>query len=215
MRQLWQISGIAAAILMFGSASKVSGQVAPAPTTVQLPSFSFFTVQTTVSVPDRGGMELGGIRRGADGRTTFGNGSAAHRGLASSRGASGVSATAAIVNHQELDRAVLAAAAGERPASTARAASEIAVHLRQQASSSAPNSVSAIRQQQAAAAEQRNAELAAVLLKANQAEAAGKTELARLHYQTVARQASGELQRQAEVRLAALASPRAATARHR
>ena len=41
-------------------------------TTVQLPSFSFVTVTTTVSVPDGGTVLLGGIKRLSEGRNEFG-----------------------------------------------------------------------------------------------------------------------------------------------
>ena len=41
-------------------------------TTVQLPSFSIFSVNTTVSVPDSGGMYLGGVNRARDSSTTRG-----------------------------------------------------------------------------------------------------------------------------------------------
>ncbi|HEX7379928.1 MAG TPA: hypothetical protein VF278_22585 [Pirellulales bacterium] len=41
-------------------------------TTVQLPSFSFFSVATTVSVPDGGTVLLGGIKRLSEGRNEFG-----------------------------------------------------------------------------------------------------------------------------------------------
>ncbi len=41
-------------------------------TTVQLPSFSFVTVSTTVSVPDGGTVLLGGVKRLSEGRNEFG-----------------------------------------------------------------------------------------------------------------------------------------------
>ena len=41
-------------------------------TTVQLPTFSFTTVSTTVSVPDGGTVLLGGIKRLSEGRTEHG-----------------------------------------------------------------------------------------------------------------------------------------------
>jgi general secretion pathway protein D len=41
-------------------------------TTIQLPSFSFTTVSTTVSVPDGGTVLLGGIKRQSEGRNEFG-----------------------------------------------------------------------------------------------------------------------------------------------
>ena len=40
--------------------------------TVQLPTFSFVTVTTTVSVPDGGTVLLGGIKRLSEGRNEFG-----------------------------------------------------------------------------------------------------------------------------------------------
>ena len=41
-------------------------------TAVQLPTFSYFTTNTTVSVPDRGSVYLGGVNRAASGRNEFG-----------------------------------------------------------------------------------------------------------------------------------------------
>ncbi len=41
-------------------------------TTVQLPTFTFVTVTTTVSVPDGGTVLLGGIKRLSEGRNEFG-----------------------------------------------------------------------------------------------------------------------------------------------
>jgi len=46
--------------------------VSRAGTTVQLPTFSFVTVTTTVSVPDGGTVLLGGIKRLSEGRNEFG-----------------------------------------------------------------------------------------------------------------------------------------------
>src|SRR5690606_6962346 len=40
--------------------------------TIQLPTYSSFSVSTTVLVPDRGGAALGGIGRSAMGATQFG-----------------------------------------------------------------------------------------------------------------------------------------------
>ncbi len=39
---------------------------------VQLPTFSMFTVNSTVSVPDQGSAYLGGIKRASEGRNEFG-----------------------------------------------------------------------------------------------------------------------------------------------
>ena len=82
-------------------------------TTVQLPSFSIFSVNTTVSVPDRGGMYLGGVNRARDGSRTRGLG---NRAIGSDRAANGVQVLATIHDMDELDRAVLAKAAAKRGA---------------------------------------------------------------------------------------------------
>jgi len=47
-------------------------QVTTTGTTVQLPTFAFVTVTTTVSVPDGGTVLLGGIKRLSEGRNEYG-----------------------------------------------------------------------------------------------------------------------------------------------
>src|SRR5439155_1943923 len=101
---------------LLGVRSAAWAQVQPAPqvpTTVQLPTFSFFTVQTTVSVPDGGGLSLGGINRAADGTVTRGM-APLNRGIGSTRGASGGSVHATMIDREEMDKAVLAEAAAKR-----------------------------------------------------------------------------------------------------
>lgn len=51
--------------------SAALAQNAPA-SAVQLPTFGYNTVNTTVSVPDRGGVYMGGINRSSSGRTESG-----------------------------------------------------------------------------------------------------------------------------------------------
>src|SRR6266550_789068 len=115
-------SWLATALIILGGVSLAQAQgqqpqqpIGPAlpATTVQLPTFSFFTVQTTVSVPDGGGMSLGGINRAADGTVTRGM-APLNRGIGSTRGASGVSVHATIIDRDEMDKAVLAEAAAKR-----------------------------------------------------------------------------------------------------
>lgn len=74
-------------------------------TTVQLPTFSFFTISTTVSVPDSGTGFAGGV--GGAGSSSRSN------GLGSRAGASGVNAGGVVIGAQihdlrEMDRALLA-----------------------------------------------------------------------------------------------------------
>ena len=57
--------------LLIATASTALAQNAPA-SAVQLPTFGYNTVNTTVSVPDRGGVYMGGIKRSFSGRTESG-----------------------------------------------------------------------------------------------------------------------------------------------
>src|SRR6185503_9954445 len=101
-------------VLSLGLAGIASAQ---SPTTVQLPTFSFFTVNTTVSVPDSGGTYLGGLLRGRDSSSMRGLApfpGLASRGIASDRMAGGMSIRAVIHDFHKLDDALLAEAAKRR-----------------------------------------------------------------------------------------------------
>ena len=112
-----------AAIFLFAlmgpvSVTPVAGQV------VQLPTFESFSVGTTVSVPDRGSVYLGGVDRaryessssGVPGLSRFpGAGPLlGHRASSASVASSGASATATIIDHREWDAATRAQAARHR-----------------------------------------------------------------------------------------------------
>jgi len=181
-----------------------------AATTVQLPTFSVFTVQTTVSVPDRGAAYLGGISRGREGATARGAGPLALRGLGSERGTSGASVHATITDHRALDAAVLAAAAAKRTApdkSLAKAA-ELVRHVE-----AAPvTSVAAIRAEKAADAAEVAHDAAEYFAKAEQAAQQGKAGVARIYYQMALRRDPAALKTVVAARLAALAATRPGTA---
>lgn len=94
--------------LLLTNGDVVSAQV------IQLPTFHQFSVGTTVLVPDGGSAYLGGVdyaRYGSSRRGPF------NRSSSSSVGSAGVSVHATIIDHEELDRAVLAEAARKRGAS--------------------------------------------------------------------------------------------------
>jgi hypothetical protein len=181
------------------SATSVSAQPA---TTVQLPSFSYFTVNTAVSVPDRGGISLAGTNRAGDAVRTRGLGPLGSRGIASDRAANNVSVTATILDMAELDAQALAGAAqrGEVDPDAARAE----LLTRDAKQSPAPDSVAAIRAQNAAAGLARTSEAAGYLAKAQEAEAAGKKSVAKIFYQMAARRDAGAIKQVAESRLAVL-----------
>lgn len=228
-RLTFTLAAVAASALAAIAASQLPAAaqqpVPQVPTTVQLPTFSFFTVQTTVSVPDRGAMSLGGISRGRDGRIVTGFGPLQNRSSGSERGIGGATVNATIIDFEEIDRMLLAAAArragtsvdpdvGKAAALTRgidRPAVAAGVVARSESAGPAPlpGSVAAIRTQQAAAAEQKGEEVVALLAKAQQAEADGKPAVAKIFYQMVIRRDSGPLKQLAQTRLAALAKPAA------
>ena len=86
-------------------------------TVVQLPTFRVFSVFTTVVVPDRGTAYLGGVSRVASGRSSVGlpivgrlpgvGGLARATTRASVVSNSGVTVTATIIDHHELDQQLL------------------------------------------------------------------------------------------------------------
>jgi len=80
--------------------------------TVQLPTFSFFSVGTTVSVPDRGSVYMGGVKRAATGRNEFGAPMLPFRPFRNSaigmeRSASSVRATAYIHDFDAMEEALM------------------------------------------------------------------------------------------------------------
>lgn len=209
----------AAGLGLWGMSAAVALAQGPAPTTVQLPTFSFFTVNTTVSVPDGGGAFLGGIHRGFDGSSTRGIGRGpllANRGLSSGRSTSGMSVHATIIDHHEIDEALLAEAAARRctPATDpVLAKAERLLHTLGRSGSmtvsAAPEeplvgSVAEIRRQNELAAQDRAAENEANLAKAQALEKEGKLAVAKIYYGMVSRSASGQLKQQALARLQAL-----------
>jgi hypothetical protein len=79
---------------------------------VQLPTFSHFSVGTTVSVPDRGSAYMGGINRSSSGRSTFGTPLLPFRpfrntAIGSSQGAMSVHASAWIHDFEAMDEYLL------------------------------------------------------------------------------------------------------------
>ena len=209
-------SGLAVAVAIAVGGSAAAQQPPLPATTVQLPTFSFFTVQTTVSVPDRGGAFLGGINRGRDGRVARGFGPLQNVATGGDRLASGASVHARIIDTDEIDRMLLAAAAKRSGsvvdpalAKAAAISKHVAVAAPPTAASPLPGSVAAIRADNAAAAEQRNSEAAEFFAKAAAAEAEGKPAVAKIYYQMVVRRDAGELKQRAQVRLAAISKPHA------
>ena len=128
--------------LVLIAASSASAQQA---TTVQLPTFNFFTISTTVNVPDRGSVSLGsvslgGVNSAADAARQngvpglIGVPGLGNRAIGSSRGGSNMSVGVTIIDLKEMDRQLLADAAG---AKSTDAANHWAVRVEEARKSSA------------------------------------------------------------------------------
>ena len=102
---------LASASLMLLLQNGVSAQVS-----VQLPTIERFGVSTTVVVPDGGSVALGGVNSGYYSGTQFGVplGGPGTRGVGRGRSTAGVGVSATIIDHNEIDRALLAEAARRR-----------------------------------------------------------------------------------------------------
>jgi hypothetical protein len=224
-------------LLALGGASVAHAQN----TTVQLPTFNFTTVQTTVSVPDSGTGYLGGIMRGAEGSNARGvpllsnvpglnrlfRNQAIGREFSNSNFTvvpriiiqeeeefrqTGVSPeTLAIYESQRMQ------AAGVDPQIAGKAdflSRNLARHEPPRAINPPKSSLPSadeIRRRQALAQQQEAAEAVEFFAKGEQAVAEGKPGVAKIYYQMAARRATGSLHVQVTERLASLASAKSAT----
>lgn len=196
------------------------------PQVVQLPTFSFFSVSTTVSVPDSGSAYLGGVNRSRTQSSTRGVPGLSqlpyagrlfrNRGIASSATSSGARASATIIDHSELDEMMLSEAAARRGGRVAMTETErkaafltqhvarrddtlLAVSRTPTATESGPPSVDIEAAKQAAAQQ-----VALYLDRGRRAEKAGNVAAARCSYRVVARRGSEQQKQFALARLAAL-----------
>ena len=196
------------------SCGLVSIALAQAPTTVQLPTFSFFTVNTSVSVPDSGGSYLGGLMRGRDSSSMRGLAPfplAANRGLSSDRMAGGMSIRAWIHDFRKLDDALLAEAAGKgRETDPAAVGGKALADSLEKSPAGNPSaeapllSVADIRRQNEQQDAAQREEALAYFTKAEEYRTAGKLGLAKLNYQRAAARDAGKVKEAALVRIRAM-----------
>ena len=181
------------------------------PTTVQLPTFSFFTVNTSVSVPDSGGTYLGGLLRGRDSSTMRGLApfpGLANRGIGSERSSGGMSIRAWVHDFRKLDDALLAeAAAKRRESDPAALRGETLAGSLEKSSAGNPAaeapllSVADIRRQNEQQDAAQREEALAYFTKAEEYRIAGKLGLAKLNYQRAAARDGGKVKEAALVRI--------------
>jgi len=188
-------------------------------TTVQLPTFSFFGISTTVSVPDRGSVFMGGINRAQSGSRQFGAPLLpfGNRAMGSSRGAMGTRVSVWIHDFEAMDEALLSqptAFSGHRsglPPAAEPWQRRLAESQDSSGGQPAP-SLEDIRQKRLAAQQTRANEALVFFERAQKAEEAGKANVARIYYQMVARRAAGELKEKALARLEAIRGNKASVA---
>ena len=196
--------------------------------TVQLPTFNFFTVNTTVEVPDSGGGVLGGVGSSASGcnqRGIPGLGSRPFTNVAGgARGAAGsVSVTAEIHDFEAMDRQLLGEdfdrTADATTAADALAVRKLPIMLRPvvgakslqpsalAADSTGSSSIADIRRQQAAEDSAAQEEAQRLFEQATELQSAGKPGVAKVYYQMVAHRATGDLKERAETAIRELSGP--------
>jgi len=187
-------------------------------TSVQLPTYSFFSTSTTVSVPDRGSVYMGGINRARSGSRQFGAPLLpfGNRAMGSSRGAAGTRVSVWVHDFEAMDEALLNQPTafngyGKRPLAAEPWRRRLAESQDSSGAQSAP-SVEDARQQRLAAQQTRANEALVFFERGQKAEEAGKANVAKIYYQMVARRADGELKDRALARLEAIRGNKASVA---
>jgi hypothetical protein len=164
--------------------------------TVQLPSYHYFSVQTSVLVPDRGIVSLGGVNRSASGQNQFGApGLRGNRATGAAAQASGLSISAQIHDFEAMDQALLEQAAAMRKSSHGSR------DFTQRTFDPPPIQANEPSQQKRTPAEDAKT----LFARGDAASREGKLGAARVYYQMAARRATGPLHDQAIAKYHALA----------
>ncbi|HUT08874.1 MAG TPA: hypothetical protein VMY42_00115 [Thermoguttaceae bacterium] len=213
---------LAMAFWAFACGGAVAQQ--PPATAVQLPTFSYFSVGTTVSVPDRGSVYMGGVSRASTGRNEFGTPMLPFRPFKNSaigqeRSASQMHVTAYIHDFEAMEEAMLGqpssyqGLASQQPLPQIAGASHPFLSRdpaygggwqRSTLASSAvepPMSVAEAQARRISEQAARGEEADDFFQRARQAETDGKANVAKIYYQMAARRATGELKEQVLARL--------------
>jgi hypothetical protein len=204
----WSMAPVAVFWVNLAVAQNPAAQV---PTTVQLPTFHYFTSTGTVLVPDGGEAFLGGISGSTAGRSEQGIPGLPSRpftnsAIGSSTSAGNVSVSAQIHDFEALDQALL----GKTGDDVAR--SSLAGNRLLAATKLGPEplvSVATIRAQLADADAAGDKLAAAALASGREMLTAGKLGVARIYFESAAKQASpnGEVHRQAVAALEQVRAP--------
>lgn len=210
----WMLAG--ALCLGTLGASEARGQV------LQLPSYGYFSIRTTILAPDSGRGFAGGVSRFRQGATSRGLPIAGrvpgwgrlgkNRAIGGGGSAGGVSVGATIIDHAAMDRALLAEAAarrGERPETVGPAA------ITHSSSDDKLESLAQIRAHHQAKDAHDQQQFRQWIAQARQAEQDGKWGAAKVMYRMAAKYADEsqrrELARHVTRQEAALTKPKPAS----
>ncbi|HXT59343.1 MAG TPA: hypothetical protein VN699_11960 [Pirellulales bacterium] len=194
-----RIFGLAAACIMWDAGPVMAQQAS----TIQLPSFSYFSVDTTVAAPDRGSMSLGGSGSSSRGSTAFGP-SFGPRSWTFGRQSSVSRATVhvRIYDFDAMDKQLLGQA--RKSYGSSKSARDADAPERSSAESAPPGSVAEARRLRGADAAADQKQVLDYLRQAERAKARGKLQVVKVLYQMAERRASGELKADVRRKLAAL-----------
>lgn len=179
--------------------------------TVQLPTFRVTGVSTTVVVPDRGGVYLGGVTSSSMRQNSFGSPFGGHlpglqrnlgnRSFGGSTTSAGMWIGATIIDHAEIDRALLAEADQRRNQRRSAPLQPLALEKPERRTEQ-PRPATATPP--GLAGESQRA--AIYLARAEQAEANGQPQVAKIFYERIARHGNTAQRQKAQKRLASLDS---------
>jgi hypothetical protein len=172
--------------------------------TIQLPSVHTFSVETTVIVPDSGRSRAASDKRAAVGANRFG-GVPFQRAAGVERQAVGAAVVAKIHDPEEADRATLDGAKTLRAKATS-ATTPTRVDLTLRANDPGLKSLAEIKRERVRQAAELARETLALVEKARDAQAEGRSSAAALYYRTASRQATGALKQQIDAQLRRLKS---------
>ncbi|MCA9247856.1 MAG: hypothetical protein KDA42_12090 [Planctomycetales bacterium] len=186
-------------VAVLSCAATTMAQSQPA-TTVQLPTFQFFGVGTTVLVPDRGATYLGGINSSSSGASQFGvpllpGPLFGNRAIGSQASAANTSVRVWIHDFEAMDEMLLRQAAAQRVGQPLLAT---APHLRATETATSPKperpktDLVKLLTREAGEPEDRSTAIELQLAKARELLAAGKPGVAKIYYQMALRRSAGE-----------------------
>ena len=178
--------------------------------TVQLPTFRQFSMTTTVVVPDRGGVYLGGVNRVRRHAMSLGTPlfPGRNRGRGGATAASGVSVQAWIHDLEAMDQAILnewAAASKSRSPQAQRNRVTLPKPPEQPT-----KTIGELKRIQRAADLANQERAIADFQAAKRVQEQGKPKVARIYYQMALRRATGDLKNQIAHRLGSLSATKVA-----